>query len=167
MSPSSSPTVSSAPRTRSSWLHRLDGPGLRGRLLLFPLASAAFVVGEMVYLGIVNLDPGATRAQVLGDLPYTLVSTAWNLMAPAALAVLVLLAARFWPRGMPVVAVTCVLFTVTLVLSLIGMNVDESSTAVLLLLFLPVYLTALLLPFLGLTALVHRLRRGQGTGQLS
>ena len=75
-----------------------------------------------------------------------------------ALAALVRVAARRAPRGLSVVVVACVVQTGLIVVSLVSMLRDESSTAVLLLLFLPVYMLVLLLPFVGLTALVHRVR---------
>lgn len=67
-----------------------------------------------------------------------------------------MLTAGLWPRGMPVTAVTCVLFSGLLVAAMLDMF--SSSTGVLLLLFLPIGLCAALLPFAGLGVLVHGLR---------
>lgn len=80
----------------------------------------------------------------------------YNLLSPVALAALVVLTAGLWPRGMPVTAVTCLLFSGLFVAALF--DTFSSSTGVLLLLFLPIYFCVALFPFAGLGILVHWLR---------
>ena len=58
------------------------------------------------------------------------------------------------------VTAACAVRTAATTWSLISMVRDESSTAALLLLFLPVCLGILLVPFVALTALVHWLCGG-------
>lgn len=137
---------------------RSSGSARARLLLLLPAVGLAFVVAEMIYLTIANHSPGEPRDEVVSSVLSSIAVLVWNGLPPAALAGLVLLGDRRWPLGLPVVAGTCVLFTAVLVWSLISMNLDDSSTAVLLLLFLPFYLLLALVPFVGLTALVHGLR---------
>lgn len=118
-------------------------------LLLLPAADFLFLVGSFVFAGI--LGSGAEwDSDSLGLFVY-------NLLSPVALAALVVLTAGLWPRGMPVTALTCVLFSGLFVFALLGMF--TSSTGVLLLLFLPIYFCIALVPFAGLGVLVHGLRR--------
>lgn len=114
-------------------------------LLLLPAADLIFIVGLLSDAGAgVEWDP-----ESVGLLAY-------NLLSPVALAVLVVLTAGLWPRGMPVTAVTCVLFSGFFVTALLDMG--SSSTGVLLLLFLPIVFCVALFPFAGLGLLVHGLR---------
>lgn len=116
-------------------------------LLLLPALDLIVVVGGFVSLG--DFDS------------YWLGLLAYNLLSPVALAVLVVLTAGLWPRGMPVTAVTCVLFSGILVAALL--NTGSSSTGVLLLLFLPIWYCIALVPFAGLGVLVHWLRGRKAT----
>jgi len=137
-----------------------------GRLLLvFPVFCAALTVAIMLYLSGV-FDPtfwsGATSTGVTlksaGLAIFGVVAVGYNLLAPLALAGLIVLAERLYPRGMFVVSAGCLVYTAATVWSLTSMISDESSTAVLLLLFLPAYLAGLLVPFGLAAALVHKLR---------
>ena len=130
-----------SPRPRG--LHVLSS---RARLLLLlPAADLIFIVGFLVYLS----------AGSEWDL-WSWGMLAYNLLSPGALAALVVLTAGLWPRGIPVTAVTCVLFSGLLVAALLDMF--SSSTGVLLLLFLPIYFCVALVPFAGLGIFVHWFR---------
>lgn len=120
-----------------SWKARL--------LLLLPAADLIFVVGLFIYSGAgAEWDSESTGLLV------------YNLLSPVALAALVVLTAGLWPRGMPVTAVTSVLFSGLFIAALLDMS--SSSTDVLLLLFLPIYFCVALFPFAGLGVFVHWLR---------
>ena len=148
---------------RSLW-RRLEPVGWLGRVLLvFPAACAVFTLGILCYL-VGVFDPaywldsptiGAAFGQAVGGI---VVGGAFNLLGPLGLAVLVVLGSRRFPLGMPVIAVASLAYTAFTFWSLISMIRDESSTAVLLLLFLPFVLLGLLVPFLGAAVLVHWLR---------
>lgn len=116
-------------------------------LLLLPAADLLFLVGLFV-VGI--MGAGADWDSYSAGL------LVYNLLSPIALAALVVLTAGLWPRGMPVTAVTCVVFSGLFVFALLDMF--TSSTGVLLLLFLPIYFSVALVPFGGLGVLVHGLR---------
>jgi len=116
-------------------------------LLLLPAADLIFFVGLFIYAG------GAAE----GD-AFSVGLLVYNLLSPLALAALVVLTAGLWPRGMPVTAVTCVLFSGLFVAALLDMR--SSSTGGLLLLFLPIYFCVALFPFGGLGVFVHW-RRGR------
>ncbi|WP_375431746.1 hypothetical protein [uncultured Friedmanniella sp.] len=148
--------------TPVSWA-RLAPVGRWGRLLLvFPAACAVFTVVILMYLqGL--FDPATAveawaDALTLGGGLFIVVLTAYNLLGPLALAALVSIGSRLTPRAMGVVTAGCGVYTAALGYSLIEMITDESSTAVLLLLFLPLYLGVLLLPFAAAAALVQRFR---------
>ena len=115
-------------------------------LLLLPAADLLFIVGVFVY---------AKPAEAGWDLA-SVGLLAYNLLSPVALAALVVLTAGLWPRGMPVAAITCVLFSGLLVAAMLDMF--SSSTGVLVLLFLPIEFCVALFPFAGLGVLVHWLR---------
>lgn len=161
------PPAAPPPRPRSG---RPGGPGRSPAtrsparwLLAFPALSALVTLAVLAYSsGLVDPTTWATpwsRPGGVGeDVVPDLVLTGYNLLPPLALAALVVVAARRAPRGLSVVVVACVVQTGLVVVSLVSMLLDESSTAALLLLFLPVSMLVLLLSFVGLTALVHRLR---------
>ena len=155
------------------WLDRIVPAGRSGRALLgFPVASATFTLGVVAYLvGI--FDPrswsdlaGAAAesgaAAVVGDAImralFTVLVAAYNCLPPLGLAVLVVQTARRLPRGMPVVALGCLVHTAATVWLLVDMLTDDSSTSVLLLLFLPIPLGVLLVVVGGGAALLHHLR---------
>lgn len=117
-------------------------------LLLLPAADLLFLVGLVVFAGI--LGSGADWDS------YSVGLLVYNLLSPVALAALIVLTAGLWPRGMPVTALTCMLFSGLFVFALLDMF--TSSTGVLLLLFLPFYFCLALVPFAGLGVLVHGLR---------
>ena len=132
-------------------------------MLAFPAVSALVTLAVLAFsAGLFDpatwATPWSRPGGVGEDAVFELVLVGYNLLPPLALAALVRVAARRAPRGLSVVVVACVVQTGLIVVSLVSMLRDESSTAVLLLLFLPVYMLVLLLPFVGLTALVHRLR---------
>lgn len=152
------------PATRLGWA-----------LLSFPVASAVFTLGVMAYLTGV-LDPGswsevaeiaaeagtgAAIADVLMRAFFSVVVAAYNCLPPLALAVLIAFTSRHLQKGMPVVALGCLVYTAATAWLLVDMVTDDSSTSVLLLLFLPILLGALLVPFAGATALLHRLLSGR------
>ena len=138
--------VTAAPQVDSSRPRGLRVVSSKARLLLLlPAADLIFIVGLFVYSGV-----GAEwDSESVGLLAY-------NLVSPVALGALVVLTAGLWPRGMPVTAVTCVLFSGLFVAALLDMS--SSSTGVLLLLFLPICFCVALFPFAGLGVLVHGLR---------
>lgn len=76
-------------------------------------------------------------------------------MGPLALGALIRLGTRYWPKGMLIVTAACVVYTAATLWSLISLIQDEDSTAVLILVFLPVVLAGLLVPFAGAAGLVH------------
>ena len=114
-------------------------------LLLLPAVDGIFVGGLIVYL----------QSGSLWDLESTGLLL-YNLLSPVALAVLVVLTAGLWPRGMPATAVTCVLFSGLLVAAMLDMF--STSTGSLLLLVLPIAFCVALFPFACLGVLVHWLR---------
>jgi len=122
-------------------------------LLLLPAADLIFVVGLLVYL-----EAGSEWDSWSAGL------LAYNLLSPVGLAALVVLTAGLWPRGMPVTAGTCVLFSGLLVAAMLDMF--SSSTGVLLLLFLPILFCVALVPFAGLGVLVHWLRGRDATSSV-
>lgn len=137
-------------------------------LLLFPALAVLCVAAELIHLGLPYLtDPQSSRADLVEQALASLGALAWNAMVPGALVVLVLVTVRAWPRGLPLAAGTCVVFSGAVIAAMIVLALDDSSTGVLLLLFLPVQLGLALIPFVGLTFLVHwvRGRRAAGTRQ--
>jgi len=128
----------SACRTRDP---RGLSPGVRW-LMVFPAVALLSIAAELVYLGVpYYVGPDAWRgADLTGQILWSLGVLAWNASVPVALAALLSLAAKRLPRGMPVAAVTCLLFSAAVIAAMILLTVDDSSTGVLLLLFLPVEL---------------------------
>ena len=146
----------SAAAPRANQRRGLQVLSVRARLLLLlPAADFLFLVVLFVFAGIHGSGAGWDSDSV-GLLVY-------NLLSPVALAALVVLTAGLWPRGMPVTALTCVLFSGLFVVALLDMF--TSSTGVRLLLFLPIYFCIALVPFAGLGVLVHGLR-GRGLPSL-
>lgn len=115
-----------------------------GLLLVLAAADLLFIVVVLVYQFGSDVDA------------FSVGLFAYNLLPPMALAVLVIATAGLWPRGMPVTAVTCVLFSGLLVAAMLDMG--SSSTGSLLLLFLPIEFCVAVVPFAGLGILVHWLR---------
>ncbi len=116
-------------------------------LLLLPAADLLFLVG--VFVSAASTAGAGWESESVSLLVY-------NLLSPGALAALVVLTAGLWPRGMSVTAATCVVFSGLFVAALLDMF--TSSTGVLLLLVLPIYLCVALVPFAGLGVVVHWLR---------
>lgn len=146
-------------------------------LMSFPVASALFTLGVMTYMTGV-FHPGrwsevggiaeqngvaAAVGDTIGQVVFFVLLAAFNCLPPLALAVLIAQTPRHPAKGMPVVALGCLVYTVATVWLLIDMVTDDSSTSGLLLLFLPIILGALLVPFAGATALLHRLLRNRKT----
>lgn len=134
-------------------------------LLTLPAACAALTLGVICYLtGVFDpaswagIHSAAELAESAGLDAFGVGVTAYNLLGPLALAVLIVVASRRHPKGLPVVVAAAITYTAATFYALIEMVFDESSTAVLLLLFLPFYLCCLLAPFALATVLVHRLR---------
>lgn len=136
-------------------------------LFVFPAGCAVTNVVVQVYLTTYGMfEPGSwddltpvDTVEAVGDAVFSVLITAYSLAAPLLLAVLVVATLRRYPRAMPVATAACLAFTAATVWMLVSMLRDESSTAVLLLLFLPIYLIALLVPFALVTVLVGRVRR--------
>jgi hypothetical protein len=141
---------------------------LSGRLLLiFPVLAGLFYLGVMLWLS------GAFEPQAFPEIPsyeeppageafamavFGVAISVYNLLPAAALAVLISLTSRRFAKGMPVVAVGCLAFCAGLVYVLLDMVWSESSTAAILLLFLPIPLGVLVLVFGLLAVLMHFVR---------
>jgi hypothetical protein len=158
-----------------AWLDAMTPTGPCGwALLLFPIASAAFTLGLLAYLlvgGIFYRGAWAELVDAAGEfgvapivceliirVVFGLLAAVYNCLPAAALAVLIAQTSRRLPKGMPVVLLGGAVFTAATVWLLVDMVTDDSSTAALLLLFLPIMLGILLVPFAGLTVLLHWLR---------
>lgn len=172
MSSSTSPVPDLEPsrraRARSSfgrWLDRTtSGNRLAQKLLALPLVAALVTVVIMLEMA-GFLDPTYYREPASSDLSdgigpdlFLLMMFVYNLLPAVALAVLISVAARHLPRGLPVVAAAAVIFTAASIYLLVTTITDESSTAALGLLVYPVMLVLLLVPFAGVAALVHHRR---------
>lgn len=83
----------------------------------------------------------------------------WNLLPALALAALVLLCARRFPIGLPVVAVGCVVYTAVTVWLLLSALLSESSTAGFLFVSLPLILGAIVGVFAAAAGTVDAARR--------
>jgi hypothetical protein len=141
---------------------------LSGRLLMtFPVLAALFYLAVMLWLS------GVFEPQEFPEIPaydeppageafgmavFEVAITVYNLMPAAALAVLISLTSRRFAKGMPVVAVGCLAFCAGLVYLLLDMVWSESSTAAILLLFLPIPLGVLVAVFGLLAMLMHFVR---------
>lgn len=135
------------------------GPGTRW-LMVPPAVALISLVAELVFSGVpYYTGPDAwTGADLAVQILCSLGLLSWNASVPVVLVVLVVLTAKYLPKGMPVAAVTCVFFSGAVVTAMVQLAVDDSSTGVLLLLFLPVELMLALIPFIGCTYLVQHLR---------
>lgn len=120
-------------------------------------------------LGLVAVDAATTLAVLAwaggwfsGDLPLdvsvvsTVVFTAWVLSPLVAMGVGVVLTARRMQRGLVVTAVGVALLTVLTLGALVAFLTDDSSTAALIFLSLPVLQWLLVLVTLAVTAARHR-----------
>jgi hypothetical protein len=153
------------PRSLLSWVAdraRPFAPASRnGRLLLIgPAVVAALLLAILVYVsGCVGGDETPVTARVwLEASPYWLLGYLYNVAPSLAMAGLVSLASRRMVKGMLAAAVGTAVFTAFNLWALIPMFVDDSSTGVLLFLFLPLY-TGTFVVIVGLVALlVHKLR---------
>lgn len=74
----------------------------------------------------------------------------------------VVLVGRRWPLGAPATAVGVLVLVALTTLLLAALVTSESSTAPLLLLFLPLHLGAVVLAATGAAVLVHRVRARRG-----
>lgn len=138
---------------RGWWQRRGPVGRLASVLLLFPATNALLTLAVLAYSGSGAPDePGLVL--------FSIAVAIYSLVGPAALAALIWVASRHAPLGMTVVAVTCLVSTAATVWSHVSLvqDLDESSTAALGFLFLPAFLAILLIPFVGVTALVHWLR---------
>ena len=129
------------------------------RGLLRALVALA-ALGGLGTLGVLALAGGWFDGGLsAGGAGWTAVLTLWCL-SPFALAVVVAVGVRrAWPRGLWAVLVGEVALVALTAVLLHDMLTSESSTAALLLLFLPLYQGALLVLTLVAAAVTHRLRR--------
>lgn len=162
----------------------LPGPGARrarlqylvptGRwgwaLMSFPVAAAVFTLGVVVYLtGFLDPDSWSEYgemvdefglAETVGDTimraVFSVVLAAYNCLPPLGLAALVAQTSRHLPKGMPVVALGCLVYSAATGWLFVDMLTSDSSTAGLGMLFFPVLLGGLLIPFAGAIALLRR-----------
>lgn len=143
---------------------RRTGKGV-GWLMAFPALALLSLVAELAYIGVpYYTGPDAwTGADLIGQIVFSLAVLAWNASVPAALVALVIFTRKHLPRGLPVAAPSCVLFSAAVVAAMILLTTDDSSTGVLLLLFLPIELLLALIPFIGLTWMLHWLRGRRAT----
>ena len=81
--------------------------------MIFPGLALLSLVAELVYLDVPYCTgPNAwTGAALMGQIVSSLVVLVWNASVPAALVALVIFTSKHIPRGMPVAATTCVLFS--------------------------------------------------------
>lgn len=133
-------------------------PNRRDWLLILPCISAIVVVVTVIIVVPVRGGSGGLNALLFALL---------NLLVPLGLIALILISSRFWPRGRLVVVITTVLVSAFMCAALISLLFDTSSTAGLLLVFLPIELGIVLLAFTGLTALVNWIRTRKAGQRLS
>lgn len=136
-----------------------------GRVLLIgPALVAVLLLAILGYLtgGVGGDDSPVTARMWLEASAPWLLGYLYNVMPSLALAGLISLTSRQMAKGMPAVAAGTAVFTTFNLWALIPMFVDDSSTGVLLFLFLPLYTGAFVILIALIAWPVHALRNRRG-----
>ena len=123
------------------------------------MLAALVVLGAVATLAVLSWAGGWFEGGATGGVGSTLAFVAWDLAPFAGMGAVVVVGARRLARGLPALVLGVLALSALTALALSDFFVNESSTAALIFLFLPVYQWGLVLVTAGLAVVWHRVRR--------